>query len=331
MPNSGFQRRHAAACAVVVTLAGAAAGSSELIPVYGAAIQGPSIALSYANGASPYSGIGRYDGLSACTAFFLDTAASFFDPDDPGADHDDARAYALTEARCAADLGSDQVLVDAPGHGRIVFNYFSDSATRQTVVRVAKTAYAAVDGQNLAVLELDAGYAELVTKLIRPWPVVSATRPAIGEPVAIVGAPMGGEETDGFLRLAFCRIDGIAQSIAEDRWRWLHVAYHRCRDVRAGSLGSPVLSVFSRAVVGLVSTTTAGGDSRAKCSLGRPCEPSDRGARSRPDTHYVSSLAGIHACFDARGRFDPDQQHCSLAAPTRDGAPSSARADVPRS
>src|SRR5688572_10223809 len=105
----------AAWAAVALSLCAGSLPASELIPVYGAVVRGPSVTLPY-RGGSPYSGIGRYDGLTRCTAFFLDTR-SFPDPENPGAGNDDAPAYAVTEGRCAANLESEAVVVDARAAG----------------------------------------------------------------------------------------------------------------------------------------------------------------------------------------------------------------------
>jgi hypothetical protein len=81
--------RRAAACAAIVAWLAIAAGAREAVPVYGAVPGGPSVVLSSVNGASPYSGVGRYEGRATCTAFFLATGP-------PGEDGRDAPAYALT-------------------------------------------------------------------------------------------------------------------------------------------------------------------------------------------------------------------------------------------
>ena len=330
MQNTCFHPRPVAAYTVIVTLFCGGAGTADLIPTYGALIRGPSVPLAYANGASPYSGVGRYDGVERCTAFFLETAGSFIDLSNPSLESADAPAYAVTEGRCAADLAGDGVLIDGPGAGRVLFNYFADRDARQVAVPVARTAFATVNGRNLALLELAAPYSGLVAQSIRPLPVVSSPRMVAGDPVAVVGAPLGRDHTEDFLRLAFCRIDGIAPELLEGRWLWFDTPFNRCRDVRSGSSGSPVLSLIARAVVGLISTTTAGGDDRAKCAVGHPCEPTDGPPRSRRDTHYVSSVATIGQCFNARGRFDINERDCSLATELRDDS-SSVRLERPRS
>lgn len=286
----------------------------ELMPVFGAVVRGPSVVLSYDNGANPYSGIGRYDAVTRCTAFFLDTAGSFANAEDPGLVGEIAPAYAVTEARCAAALGADEILIDGPGHGRVVFNYFADAESHHVEAPVTRVAFASTTGRRFALLELATSYADLIRQLVRPWPLVASPRLVVGDPVAVVGSAVGRIPEDDFLRLSFCRIDGIAPAVLENGWRWTYAPFHRCRDIGEGSVGSPVLSLVARAVVGVIATTTAGKGDREKCGAGHPCELAEGHPRSRPDVHYVSALAGIGQCFTVAGQFDVHQPGCSLDA-----------------
>ena len=61
--------RGVAAVAVTAVTAAAATG----VIAAGTAVAADSVVLSYLAGASPYSGIGRYDGSATCTAFLLET------------------------------------------------------------------------------------------------------------------------------------------------------------------------------------------------------------------------------------------------------------------
>src|SRR5262245_52056946 len=121
-----------------MALAGCVAPSSlpgdfRFPPTYGAVMGGPSVLVSYSSGASTYSGIGRYEGRATCTALFLDTAVGSDDPQN-------APAYALTSGHCIALPDPNDVLIDRPGFGRVIFNYFKDSQSRQVSVPVARVA-----------------------------------------------------------------------------------------------------------------------------------------------------------------------------------------------
>ena len=201
--------------------------------------------VSSANGASPYSGVGRYEGRATCTAFLLASVPQTEDPRD-------APAYALTSGRCPAALGPNEVLIDRAGVGQVIFNFFSDSQRWQLPIPVARTAYATAKGRDVAVLELAVSYRDLVGKLVRPWTVAASPHAGVGDPIVIVGAPVGDELAEAFLRLTTCRSEGVAPFVIEHTWHWFDSPFNRCRDVSMGSSGSPVLSVLDRQVIGLI-------------------------------------------------------------------------------
>jgi len=65
-------------------------------------------------------------------------------------------------------------------------------------------------------------------------------------------------------------------------------------------------------MIGLVSTTTAGGRTRyTECALDHPCEPTLDSEVSRTETSYVTPLVGIDRCFQA-GRFHLMAPECPL-------------------
>jgi hypothetical protein len=301
----GRSARSVAACTALVGWLAAAATARQAVPVYGAVAGGPSVLMSSVNGASPYTGVGRYEGQATCTAFFLATVP-------PTEDGRNAPAYALTSGHCAASLGPNEVLSDGAGIGRVVFNYFADSERWQIAVPVAGTAYATAKGRDVAVLELAVSYHDLAGRLVRPWRVATAGKAIVGDPIAIVGAPLRSHRDEAFLRLATCRSEGVAPFVVEHTWHWLDAPFNRCRDIAMGSSGSPVLSLLDQRVLGLVTTTTAGASPLTECALDHPCEPMEGGVRSRRDTNYVTSLAGISLCFDGRRRFSVDQAGCPL-------------------
>jgi hypothetical protein len=303
-PLARHGRSVAAAIALVAALAPGATARQPM-PMYGAVAGGPSVLLPSASGASPYSGVGRYEGQSTCTAFFLATVPR-------AEDTRGAPAYALTSGHCATEPGANEVVVDRPGVGRVVFNVFADSERRQMPIPIARIAYASAKGRDIAVVELAASYRDLAMRLVRPWHIADSLQARVGDSIAVVGAPLRPYPAEAFLRLATCRSEGVAPLVIEHTWHWFDSPFNRCRDVAAGSSGSPVLSVFDGQVVGLVNTTTAGAGAMTECALDHPCEPVPGGARTRAHTNYVTALAGINACFDQRRRFDVHQPGCPL-------------------
>src|SRR5687767_13587358 len=87
----------------VALAAGLTAAAAALTAATDPVIGGPSELLSHLGGASPYTGVARYEGRATCTAFFLDTGPLT-------AQAADAPAYALTSGHCPAFPGPNDVL-----------------------------------------------------------------------------------------------------------------------------------------------------------------------------------------------------------------------------
>jgi hypothetical protein len=303
-PRGWPARRGVAAVVLTAGLAAAAAGHSatDATPITG----GPSVLLPFRDGASAYSGVGRYEGRATCTAFFLDTGPV------PIVQQFDAPAYAVTNGHCPAFPGPNEVLVDQPGVGRVIFNFFVDSERRQVPVQVARVAYATMKGSDVAVLELTARYMDLAVQLIRPLRVASSNRTVPGDPITIVGAPLWPDLGEAFLRAVSCRTEGVASALLEGTWHWFDAPFNHCRDTLPGSSGSPVISAADRLVIGMVNTSTRGSGAITECAIDSPCELGEAGPLTRPDTTYVASLIGIAACFDADRRFSVAEPGCPL-------------------
>jgi hypothetical protein len=228
-PAAGRRAAIAAPAVLIAALASAATGIAQTTD---AALDGPSVVLSDESGASPYSGVGRYEGRRTCTAFFLDTGPI---PDDVA----DAPAYAVTSGHCA-------------GAGYVIFNFFETSTERQLRVAVARSVYSTMTGRDIAVLELAAHFAELSNRMIRPLRVPFFAHATARDPILVVGAPEWPDRPRSFLRVSSCRIEGVAPTVVERGWTWVDTPFTRCRDLLPGSAGSPVFSVTDRVVVAVI-------------------------------------------------------------------------------
>jgi len=276
------------------------------VPLYGARDGGPPVLLANADGRNPYAGIVRYQGRATCTGVFLDTIPDSHDPRD-------APAYVLTNGHCSDFPGPNEVLLDRPAiRGQVIFNYFADTRNGQVHVPVGRVAYATMKGQDIAVLQLAARYADLVEQGFEPW------RPALtlsdhDEEVVVVGAPLQRDPEMAFLRLAACRLTGRAALLLEFRWHWYAFDRNSCAGIQPGSSGSPVISRVTGRVLGLVNTTTAGGRPRyTECALDHPCEPLHDEEESRTETSYATPIVRMDRCFDRTGRFDMRGAGCPL-------------------
>lgn len=293
----------AAAAVALATLPSPALGSD--VPTYGAHAGGAPVLLSNADGESPYTGVGRYQGRASCTAVFIETVP-------PEEDTGRSPAYILTNGHCPEFPGSNEVLHDRPaGRATVTFNDFADTARARVVVPVAVTRYATMKGTDLAIVELAVTAARLRALGIRPWRVTSASAEA-GDDIVVVGVPLQRDPAATHLRLSACTLEGTVPLVVEYIWRWFDLLVHRCAGIAPGSSGSPVISRRTGAVLGLVHTTTSGGRAPyTACALDHPCEPLVDGEVSRPGTSYAIPLTGVTACF-VDGWLTPGAPGCPL-------------------
>jgi len=273
------------------------------VPVYEAIDNGPAVALSNADGQSPYSGVGRLRGRVQCTAALIRTKA-----DRP------SRAYVLTNGHCATTFGSNEVAIDqpAPSNYRVTFGMFQDAPNAQREVAVRRIAFSTMKGTDLAILELDASPEELERAGVRGRALASAVTPA-DEPLVIVGAPLQGVAGSA-LQLSACRLEASVGVVLEYQWHWFGLERNSCAGIAPGSSGSPMISRRTGEIVAVVNTTTSGSlnDPAGDCWLDRPCEVTGSSAASRPGANYGPSTLGLSACFDDRGDFEVTRGGCPL-------------------
>ena len=305
-PDSTVTLRRNVGWTAIVFAASAALATGQVrsVPTYGASDGGPSVLLSNADGASPYSGVVRVQARATCTGVFLATTSD----DDPRGG--DASAWVATNGHCTAFPGTNQVLLDQSGSGSVVFNFFIDTQSRQQRVLIRRMAYATMKGQDLSLVELSARVDELRRAGFEPWQPVLAL-PADDEPVAVVGAPLQMNPALAFLRLAACRIEGSAPLLFEYVWHWYGFDRTGCADVQEGSSGSPVISRRTGRIVALLNTTNTGAPWYTACQINSPCEPTRTGSVQPQNTSYATPLVGIGHCF-VNGDLDIAAPGCPL-------------------
>lgn len=268
-------------------------------PTFGAVDGGASVLLPAAGGQQAYGGVARVQAGSTCSGVLLEVGP-----------YVDAPAYVITNGHCARAFGSDEVLLDQPGAGAVTFNYFHDAANRPSHA-VRQTRFSTMKGTDLAILELGTRYRDLVDAGIRGLPL-ERDRPAVDEPVVIVGAPLVDGPSSSFLRLASCRLESAVDVLLERHWHWFDFWRNRCSDILPGSSGSPVISQRTGRVVGLVNTTTIGSLGVTDCWLGRPCEVEGTHGVSDEAASYAVPVEGLASCFDGGGELRRGASGCPL-------------------
>lgn len=268
----------------------------------GAQIAGASRLLRNASGENEaYSGIGRLTSPRTCTVFFVR----------PATVTETSPAYVVTAGHCIETGSANAVILDRAITGQVIFRYFIDTPDAQLAVTPRRVVYSTMKGWDLAVIELDRTFAQLVAAGIRPLEFLEG---AASEVVNIAAPSSGIPAGEAYLRSSSCVLEPPVDLI-EYIWLFRDALPNTCSDVKAGSSGSPVIDRATGKVVAVMNTTTADayylqGD--FLCYANQPCEIATPSFRYRPDTNYAVPTAGLARCFDAQGRFGLTAPGCAL-------------------
>jgi uncharacterized protein (TIGR03437 family) len=253
-----------------------------------------------------FTGIAALRADAQCTASFLKPLS--------GTAPSGAPAYVVANGHCLGFLRTNEVILDSARGGSVTFGRFIDTPEKQDRFSIRRTVYATMKGTDLSIFELDASYAQLVSRGYRPLEIQSDPPPP-GEPVSAVGMPVSGVPQDEqYLRQADCRISGQAQLI-EFNWTWYGFLRTDCADIKPGSSGSPLISLRTGKLVGVINTTTQDAPHIGPgfaCYLGVPCEIRPDGPATVRDAVYALPVAGLERCFNPAGAFDVALAGCPL-------------------
>ena len=247
--------------------------------------------------------VGRYQGLSSCTAVFVKVS-----------DDVNAPAYVFTNAHCVQGWEANKIYQDVPAENhKVTFNMFQNTPASQRVVAdVKRIAYSTMKGTDIGIVELKASVKDLMDKGIKPLKIASEI-PKTGQSIKIYGVPVDGVDVaEHFLRQSSCEM-GQKTNLIEFDWTWWDMYANQCANIKGGSSGSPVLSNLKDGVFGLINTTTIGAGS--PCYLGGPCEVLSGTVTMKESTSYTLSIVGMKACFNTSGVFDLNVKGCGLEKP----------------
>lgn len=246
---------------------------------------------------SHWNGVGQllWNDTPQCTASLLDTRD----------EHNNALgpAYLLTAAHCVPDEQEPDATVGVS----IQFNYFHDTPNAYKTYTVNRTAWKEYQYVDLAILELDTPLATLLADGINPLRMASEWS-RITANVLVVGSP-GGLEASG-LRLAACAQEPTGGALVEDFRVYLGTLKNRCKEIRPGSSGSPVLDRSNGQILSVLTTSTYGANSDEKCFGDAPCEVRLGQPVWSPDTHYAHPVDHLSSCFN-NGVFNNTATACA--------------------
>ncbi|MGH8390511.1 MAG: trypsin-like serine peptidase [Pseudomonas sp.] len=233
-----------------------------------------------------WNGIGKIflNDDSVCTASLLDTRSENSQAVGP--------AYLLTAAHCAPGVIRRPL---APTEKDTVkFNYFNDTSTRHKTYAIKDTVWKDFHQTDMAIMELDTSLAALIKDGITPLALASeSSKPA--SDVLIVGAPDKLEQPG--LRLAACTQEPTGATLVEGEQVFLNTLKNDCREIRAGSSGSPVLDRQSGKILSVLSSSTYGATADTQCFENAPCEVTNGHITWSPDTHYAHPANSLMGCF----------------------------------
>lgn len=258
-----------------------------------------------------FSGIGKFHGNMTCTAFFVATRAEFNNLQGP--------AYAITPGHCVSfDTNKTYVNEDAGrvllGFTKLVFNYFA-TEKYQPRVDVTKVMYSSVNTTDIAILELDVPYGELMIMDISPISL-AAEELYVDQNINLIGIPNDNIAVEkAYLSNLNCKILDTSVRLKEANWIFEDYYKTDCSDVYGGMSGS-ILSVGnSRIAAGMLTTgnfISQGTNTSKNCEIDAPCEISGNKTTLSPNTGYAVNLNMISACFNELGIFDLNLRGCPL-------------------
>lgn len=263
--------------------------------------ESPSILLKNHEGKySHWNGVGKIfkDGYPLCTASLIDTRDDENNASGP--------AYVLTAGHCISYL--PRPVRALPFAASITFNFFNDTPKEYKNYKIRTVNWASMTGTDIAVLELTSSLATLLNDGITP---LKLTRDAFTAPgdVLIVGAPSKLPESG--LRLAACLQQPTEAALVEDWKTFADTLKNRCKDIRSGSSGSPVLDRVTGSIVGVLFTSTFGSGPDELCFESTPCEVKNGQPDWAPETHYSHAIDYLPDCF-AKGIFSTTSSSCTL-------------------
>ncbi|MDQ0122312.1 V8-like Glu-specific endopeptidase [Pseudomonas lini] len=252
------------------------------------------------NNYSHWNGVGKifWGDDPACTSSLLDTRDKNNNAVGP--------AYLLTAAHCAFNASELQAV--EPFEQVVKFNYFNDTPHAYKSYKINTTVWKDYQHTDLAIVTLDAALATVLKDGVTPLKLASAW-PKVSADVLIVGAP--DELPESGLRLAACSQQPTGAALVEGDRSYLDTLKNRCRDIRTGSSGSPVLDRQSGHILSVMATSTHGATIDQQCFDDAPCEVKNGQPEWSSDTHYSNPVDYLSSCF-SEGVFTSASNACTL-------------------
>jgi hypothetical protein len=209
-------------------------------------------------------------------------------------------AYVVTSGHCVY-FSFGTATINQAIEASVTFNYFHDTPAQQRTFRVKTALWSSMVGTDLALLEVDAPLASLITEGITPLKLASSASAGARE-VINVGSPSGFRQKG--LRMSVCQ-ETSTNSFVEHPGVFPGALKNRCNDLQYGSSGSPMLDRTTNEVTSIVSKVAAviKKDILNNCQNVSACEAAK--------FNYSYTPGDLHYCF-VDGQFLNNTASCQL-------------------
>jgi len=247
-----------------------------------------------------WNGIGKIfkDSKPQCVASLLDTRDEDNNARGP--------AYLLTAGHCVAQ-GLDHPVTDIPFEASVTFNFFIDTSDKYKSYKIHKANWASMSTTDIAILELDTPLSTLLEDGVTPLKLAYRTS-RIASDILIVGAPDNLPESG--LRLAACYQESTEATLVLKWWVFPNTLKNRCKGIRHGDSGSPVLDRETGSIVGVLFASTFVSTLDELC-FNTACEVKNEKTELSPETNYSHTADYLPSCF-VKGIFSTTSSSCTL-------------------
>jgi hypothetical protein len=232
---------------------------------------------------------------------------------------DDQAALLLTNGHCAtnASIEADDALVNVPYRRGVILLYFGADAGEAVVP--SRVLYATHTGTDLALIELEETYLDLIKKGAKVYDVADVDAKP-GTDVQLVS---------GFSKEKnLCAISHVVPKLVEDVWTTSSA--YAMKDpcpIAGGWSGTPMIDPTTLKIVGILNSTNVGG---ALCTLDNPCEVDEQGNRlAFAGRTYGQRTSMLIDCFTDDGMLDLSRPRCGLVKPKPRPVPSPSPSPAP--
>jgi V8-like Glu-specific endopeptidase len=208
------------------------------------------------------------------------------------------KAIILTNGHCIKFMNPGSFKVDG-NYNRPIKIFGSNG---HITFNKAKVIYATMTKSDFAILRLKVTYKELLDKGIQIFEI-SKLRPQMDEKVLAISGYWKESQT--------CFVDYVVHKLKEQNYTFHNaIALKKPCRIKGGWSGSPIISVESGEIIGIINTYNNG---PSKCNYNNPCEINENGVKRavRLKT-YAQQISLVWGCLNKLNSFDLTQQSCEL-------------------